>query len=410
MVIQVKQENNKKIYQCLSSTDLVGVEFSENIINIYFPLGYRIPKDELQEKKAVLDLLKTLSLCKNIDEQNPYSFNRGDKDNIPINSYLWVINDYLKNGLYNVTEKKYVQSQKGKINWKRTFKTKPIFSEDEIVFLNPIVEQKTKIDNIITLIHAICVNESIKKIGWLLGDIPHVIINEKKYDKYYYLSILNQELLKSFNDRKKTLLKHLINILDKKSENETPDRVNNLLTNKYNIAWEKMIDYVFGNVLDKSKYFPEIKWHIRGFKNPSPSMRPDTIIDKNDTTFILDAKYYKFGVIENGTLPGVEDVDKQITYGEYNYRKYNKEIYNAFIMPFDMNSNLFKSDIPIKTIGTVESVGRKSLKKPLENIVLILMDTKYLMDLYLKKETKDEELLLKSIISEISLLEKEEKI
>lgn len=403
------KEKKKKLYRFLESDNSVGVEFTDDIINIYFPLGYDISSltDDISEKKAILDLLRTISLCKNNNTYEEFNFNDGEENNIPINSYLWVINDYLKNGLYNVIDKKYLMSQKGKINWKKTFKTKPLFDNNDIVYLNTITEYKTKYDNIITEIHAVCINTSIDKMGWIFGSISKVENYKQSYSNQVYLEILNNELLKSFNDRKKTLLKHLINIIKEKSDNDKSDTINNLLVNNYHYAWEKMLDYVFGNVklLDKKQYFPEIIWQLHSGKNPKPLMRPDTIISKNNnqTIFILDAKYYKYGVIENGSLPGVESIDKQITYGQYNSLNFNtNDVYNAFILPFNMNANLFKSDVPIKTVGTVKSVGRSLTGNPYENIVVILMDTKYLIDLYFKRKSKDTNYLLSSIINEFN--------
>ncbi len=401
-----EEKKSNKLYRCLSSNNSVGVEFKENIINVYFPLGYNLDdlKSETEEKRAILDLLKTISICKNNGESEEYDYGDGPEEYLPINSYLWIINDYLKNGLYTVFEKKYIQSQNGTINWKKTFKTKPLFNDEEIVYLNPITELKTQYDNIITEIHALCVNISIQKVGWIFGKINVIENYKQSYKDEIYLDILNRELSKSFNDRKKTLLKHLIKIIKRKSDDDKADIVNNLLVNNYNYAWEKMIDYVFGNVIDKKKYFPEIVWNLHNGRNPKPTMRPDTIVKNDESIYILDAKYYKYGVEYNGSLPGVESVDKQITYGEYNVFKHNTDkVYNAFVMPFNMGDSLFKSNNPIITVGTVKSVGRSSTGFPYENIVIVLMDTKYLFDLYFKKSLKSEDILINNILKELNI-------
>ena len=77
--------NMNKIYNCLPSKDKVGIEFGNNVINIYFPLGYDIPKyddnhkQEIEERKSILDLLKTISLCKNKNTSNKYQRRRRRK-------------------------------------------------------------------------------------------------------------------------------------------------------------------------------------------------------------------------------------------------------------------------------------------------------------------------------------------
>ncbi len=399
---------SNKIYRCLPSIDKVGIEFNKDIINVYFPLGYDIPHliDEkaqlIEEKKAILDVIKTVSLCKNNGEVYRYNYNYGKNKEIPINSYLWLLNDYIKNGLYNVRKKQFISSQYGKINWKRTFNTKPLFSDDEIVYLNPKVEIITKTDNIITEIHAICVNICINKIGWLFGNIERCEGFNRTLTDNVYIDILRRELTKTFDDKKKTLLNHLIRILLVKSEEDELDIKNDMLVDNYHYAWEYMIREVFGNDNDNmNKYFPSIKWNLKYKKGPKPKMRPDSVINKEDTLYILDAKYYKYGVYENGGLPGAEDVDKQITYGEFN-NQYYKNVYNAFIMPYNKNDNEFNSNSNILDIGNVISDARiLNEGEKYKKVAIILMDTKYLINCFFKKEQKDEEKLINSILESL---------
>lgn len=399
---------SEKIYRCLQSKDSVGIEFEKDIINVYFPLGYDIPKlsdsreQRKQEKKAILDIIKTISLCKNNESEYKYNHNSGKNREIPIYSYLWILNNYLKNGLYNVMDKKYISSQKGKINWKRTINTKPFFSEDEIVYLNPIAEVNTKEDNIITEIHAICINYCIDKIGWIFGNISKITGYQQTLPDMVYINILHRELVKTFNDRKKTLLNHLLKILINKSENDEADIKNNMLVDNYHYAWEYMIREVFGNDNENIKeYFPTITWSLKYKKGPKPRMRPDTVIKKDNDLYIIDAKYYKYGVLENGNLPGAEDVDKQITYGEFNNYRYNN-VYNAFLMPYNKNENEFNSNLNILDIGNVKSNARiASNGEKYKKIAIILVDTKYLIDCFYKRNKKDEEALINSIISSL---------
>lgn len=396
---------NSRIFKCLPSTNKVGVEFNKDIINIYFPAGYDIPKEsnEIVQKSSILDILKTISLCKNNGEGYEYNYNSGEEKEIPINSYLWLLNDYLKNGLYNVKEKHYIVSQKGKINWKRTFETKPFFSNNEIVYLNPKVEINTKTDNIITEIHAICINICIDKIGWLFGDFERCDGYKQSLSDEMYIDILNRELLSSFEDKKKTLLNHLIKVLSNLTDNDQLDYKNDLLVDNYHYAWEVMIRKIFGNDNDNlKKYFPKIEWRLKYSKEPKPSMRPDSVINKGDTLYIIDAKYYRYGVDENGSLPGAEDVDKQITYGEFNNKNF-EQVYNAFVMPYNKNDNRFKNDKIILDIGNVQNNARiyEENKETFRKVAAILIDTKYVIDCYFKREKKLEKELIESIINSI---------
>lgn len=398
----------KKIYNCLASVDKVGIEFWKDTINIYFPLGYDIPhfedekKQAIEEKKSILDVLKTISLCRNNGESYKYNYNYGKNKEIPINSYLWLLNDYLKNGLYNTKEKHYFESQKGKINWKRTFNTQPYFSNEDVAYLNPVVEVCTRSDNIITEIHALCINICIDRIGWLFGNIEKCEGYNQSFPYSVYLNILNKELASSFNDKKKTLINHLIRVIFNNSDLDESDLLNDFLVDNYHYAWERMVCDVFGNDNNNIKsYFPTIRWNLKYGNYINPKMRPDTVIKKGEKLYILDAKYYKYGVIMNGSLPGAGDVDKQITYGEFNNKKY-KEVYNAFIIPYNKNDNDFGSNSNILDIGNVENNARLTdITESFKKIAVILVDTKYIIDCFFKRDEKNEKELIDSIMSSV---------
>lgn len=405
--------SNKKWY-CKKSTEdelgRVGIEFKNEYINIYFPHGYRLPKEEdiNAQREAVIDLLNTMSLTKDIDEKGYLREKNGDISGFPVNSYLWLLNDYINNGLFNIREKVYIQSQKGKINWKRTFSTTPIFSEQGAVYLNPYVEKNTKIDNIITEIHAYCINDCIEQIGWLFGNIEKVDYKILNFNKELYLNVLNEELKKTFNDRVKTMLNNMIVIIKNKFNNNKTEMIDDILTLNYHYAWEKMIDKVYGNDSIEN-YRPELSWNNLPEKVPNPHMRPDTInIDKSKRElFIIDSKYYKYGIIRGGKLPGAEDIDKQITYGDYCSDSKNfiepieydtDKIYNAFILPYNKEDNRFNYCDNVKFIGFAESKARTGRERIThKRVALILMDTKYLIDCYLLKQNKKCNELLDSI-------------
>ena len=399
---------SNKIYRCLPSNDKVGIEFEKDIINVFFPLGYDIPKSNerekqtIEEKKAIIDVIKTVSICKNNGDQYKYNYNYGKNKEIPINSFLWLLNDYIKNGLYNVKSKHYISSQKGKINWKRTFNTQPLFSNEEIIYLVPKIEVNTRTDNIITEIHAICINICINKIGWLFGNIEKCEDFRRTLPSPVYVDILRRELASTFDDKKKTLLNHLIRVLMFQSEEDELDIKSDMLVDNYHYAWEYMIKEVFGNDNEKLKnYFPTITWSLKYKKGPKPRMRPDTVIKKDNDLYIIDAKYYKYGVLENGNLPGAEDVDKQITYGEFNNYRYDN-VYNAFLMPYNKNDNEFNSNLNILDIGNVKSNARiASNGEKYKKIAIILVDTKYLIDCFYKRTKKDEEELIENILSSL---------
>jgi hypothetical protein len=108
--------------------------------------------------------------------------------------------------------------------------------------------------------------------------------------------------------------------------------------------------------------------------------------------FVLDAKYYRFGVTGIPYhLPASSSISKQITYGEYVSAKseYSEDdtVYNAFLMPYnrtpyDKENNPNGNRLGLK--DNFESIGEaygewKTIGKSYETVQGILIDTRYLM-------------------------------
>jgi hypothetical protein len=148
----------------------------------------------------------------------------------------------------------------------------------------------------------------------------------------------------------------MINILQDNTECKNLQNLT-IGVNRFEIVWEKLIDFLFGNE-DKTKYFPHAHWYI--FKNgsveESSALEPDSIMKIDDKYYVLDAKYYQFGVTgDPNDLPATSSIQKQITYGKYIAEHYCKDsedsVCNAFIMPFHAADN---EKIKFVGIGTAD--------------------------------------------------------
>ena len=179
----------------------------------------------------------------------------------------------------------------------------------------------------------------------------------------------------------------------------------------FEYVWEKMIDRVFG-IQDKEKYFPRTTWNLSNGKvYNNATLEPDTIMLINDNVYVLDAKYYKFGWSGiPGHLPESTSINKQITYGEYiaensQFLKDGKHpvVYNAFIMPYDSKGARFHTEAPIHYIGYATSDWKSGYKK-YENVMGILMDVKYLMEIDSRLDKLEIMKLAKLIEDSCSLL------
>ena len=242
--------------------------------------------------------------------------------------------------------------------------------------------------------------------------MPECNINEEsiKDNIQYYMDVINKELSKSFNDRKKTLLTNMKRILMMNFDDSFEVQPT-YGTRRYEYAWEKMVNDTLGSKIDISKFFPNAYWNIQGkVEEDKSKLRPDSILLNSNKVYILDAKYYKYGITGNiSDLPHTDSIQKQITYGDHisnNPQTYGVEknnIYNAFILPFNKDEKPFKCDDNIKYMGYANSAWRdKKENYNYEKILLLLIDTKYMIDCFYQREIAD----LKKLIELIEKLSK----
>ena len=171
-----------------------------------------------------------------------------------------------------------------------------------------------------------------------------------------------------------------------------------------------MIDAVFGNVIDITRYNPNASWYImKGSssyeKKEASSLRPDTIrIDPTPktylfdsttkTAYVLDAKFYRYGTTGNpDDLPETTSIQKQITYAthiETNIKQIERieGIHNAFVLPYNKNKNIFGFSNNLEYIG----FSKANWLAPQNSGVVhaFLMDTKHLISSWSQGNCKDD--------------------
>lgn len=364
----------------------VGVRKKDDLYEICFPLGFQLSESEKGLRRDILLLINTLAKYMNRKE---YEFYHGIKLNeytdLPVQAYLYVIEDYFNRGIYKEREIHYSVSNRGKIDWRRTIKNqKPVIQEDEIFYLDYVVKKNNiNEDELITIAHQFCLYESFERFGWLFtANMPPK--PQMGFTRKMMISVVNNKMQDTFNDKNRRLFKNLLAIL-KFDDNET-DIQFRYGTYHFEYVWEKIIDNVYG-ISSKDIYFPKTTWYLIDNKKYDNSvLEPDTIMLLDDKVYVLDAKYYKYG--ETGLpshLPESSSINKQITYGEYiaESKKFsvngkNPRVYNAFIMPFNSINNKFNTNNYMKVIGIAKSSWKFGIKE-YENIVGILVDVKYLM-------------------------------
>lgn len=386
----------------------VGIKADSDNAMVYFPIGYELPKTDAEIRADIRHLIQVLFEFTTKDERllAVNKFVAPQTVEFPFNAYKGVIEYYFSIGgaYYVEKDQVYITSSNGKQDWTRTVKKQmPLIQSkngiSSFVFTQFEVRSSTPNDTKeITQINRFCVYEAFKRLGWLYVSYmpeepgPHPDIKSS-------IRIIRNKLAVTNDDKKKTLFRNMNDMLEYMDE-RTSDKKFYFGTDDFDSVWEKMIDRAFG-VKDKDKYFPRSRWLLDHgkYKEKRPLM-PDTIMIYNGKYYILDAKYYKYGltgVPEH--LPNGSSINKQITYGEYleKYKGIDTEsLFNAFIMPYNMVKNSFKFTSVVGNFG--EAVGDwRNNKKYYERIQGIVIDTRYLIYHYLGNNAKDKALLSECI-------------
>lgn len=411
----MKKESNPP-YICHVNTNegddtFVGLRSENGCIKVYFPIGYPLSNNIIEQKKDILLLIKTLSRYSTyLENLLPYSLsNNIENTNFPIHAYLTVLNEYYSRGYYTENEKTFSIDGNGSPNWARTIKTQKAYIQDDSVVYLTLISQKSKVNetSYITKINEFCVYEANNKIGFLFSSNkvkkPTIPFNEKQF-----IIVLKNRLRYENNDNNKRLLSSMIDIIQYVGKN---DKNTNFFygTNTFEYIWEKLIDFNFG-IDNKNFYFPRTSWSLKEDGSyMKAALEPDTIMKVDNRIFILDAKYYRYGISRDpAKLPCSTSINKQITYGEYvaTNSKFkvdgnNPCVFNVFLMPFNKNGEIFPSNENILYIGEASGEWKNS-GASYEKVYGILLDLKWMMTKTIKQNQQDINQLAKLIENVIS--------
>lgn len=367
----------------------VGVKADTDDAIIYFPIGYQPPDNDDDLRVDINNLLGVLAAFMKEDRVIEISkFEAPRTVDFPMHAYLKVIRNFLRMGRYYIeTDPQFRTDTKGNASWPRTVREQRalVQKNGSLIFTNMTVHSVTPNANKqITQIHRYCVYEAFEKMGWLYVPFmpdksgPHPSIKESIY-------ILNKKLVTTHNDVEQELfnaMRDMLVYIDERSS----DKQYFFGTDFFENVWERMINKAFG-VEDKEQYFPRTRWLLDyGRDKEKRPLQPDTIMIYGDKYYVLDAKLYRYGWSANPEhLPNSADINKQITYGEYLERTKslpNERLYNAFIMPYNKENNLFMLTGNIGNIGEAVSDWKPNAKN-YERIQGIVVDTRYLMYNYI---------------------------
>lgn len=336
----------------------VGITFDNEKLTIHYPESYALDSESDSIRQDLYALIRSLRLSKSLEKNTINSTGKyANGCDLPWDSFRWLIKDYCNNGLIDSTSKIYRWNQAGKINWKRTYSKPPLLSNKSLVYLDTVHETKIEVNTDVVMAHRIALKKSIDCLGWLYG-IDSKFLGKVPYNKINkYVHAIKTELKHSFNDRRISLLNRILDVLrngdaGRRSENFTYG------VSSYHYVYERMIDSLFSTVSDNEKFNPYATWHL---KYPqidnirASSLRPDTIMIIGRVAYIIDSKYYRFGVTANPEdLPDTSSIEKQITYAEHLETFFSDDIdriYNIFIIPYDKYNNRFGLHNDLEYVG-----------------------------------------------------------
>ena len=408
-----KARTNVKLVPVSGRTNdnFVGIKSKGNDVYLYYPECFRLDGDLKGNRKAIIALIKSIQISKSDlgDDSGRYSERENDSS-FALDSYLWIIKDYLQHGIYYNREKAFHNGYDGKINWKKTMQTTPTISGKNVVYLDTIAESKREKDNLIVEIHKACIKKSIDSIGWLFGLSSNRIRTPKMTNqrKQAWLNALRSELDQSFDDDKKELLSRMIDVIRGLDSDAQSSELNYGIDNYYYV-FERMVDIVFGGADNISDFYPKGKWELVKYPGKtfeSSNLRPDTVlINKvSKTAYILDSKFYRFASNDGlrvDNLPESTSIQKQITYAEYIMNHHEKfgvdKVYNAFILPYDKTKEPYKSNDDLQYIGKAYTDWKKGNESH-ETIYAFLIDLHHLvLSWYLHQKTDDSKELVEKI-------------
>lgn len=390
-----------------SKNEFVGIRFEKGETKIQFPLGYFKNNEEIKSlsddvlRESILNLFSVLSdseLLKNVRPDSSVALNSLDYETVefPMQAYLNVIRNFLDFGYIKEKEEELKKGKFGKIHWGKTIKyVHPVISENkkDLIYLDLISRKINYSENsLITLVHQFCVHDAISKLGFLFGLEP-TEIPVLGFDYILFSSVIHSKLSRTYVNQQLLLLSDLAKIVEYLAEHKTEDGIDKDFyfgVNKFHPVWEALVDSVFSslpNSFKKEDFNPSYSYENR----ERDKLRPDTICIYNENCFVIDSKYYKFGISgKEEDLPRSNSICKQMAYAEFIENKFKDEfssIYNVFVLPYNKdfipknNSWKINSNISMVKAGTL-CANWKSENYAYRNIHCILLDVSSLMRNY----------------------------
>lgn len=318
----------------------VGITFTKNIVIVVFPKGYELSSNQFilrQHIRLLIDVFSRYEAEKKVHEEESKLLTGKYGSVKNIQSMIWMIEDYIENGIFIQRENLYNINGSQRINWSKTIKTQnPIIINNSPFYLDLVTKKHSiNLQNSITLIHQYVIQESLKQLGWLFEYEEVEDMCEAPFDDEQSIYILDLAIQQTFSDREMLLFNYLKSFILGSNDN-SENSMYLFATQYFHWIWEHICLSLFSNNEEEVLSPPNPYWMVKGKKSLT-SQIPDVMFRKEKAIYILDAKYYQVDKAPQ-KLPGWKDLVKQMFYRhtllqQKEYSDY--EIVNIFLFPKD---------------------------------------------------------------------------
>ena len=367
--------------------DFVGVAYTKNCILKCYPkyIDDDCSQKEFDSKykehfKTIVKAIKKY----NEEKKQRVKFYNGEirSDNFNrLSVMLYILNDYLENGVYTNQKTIIETNGEGEIDWDKTInETFALIKNNQPYYFDlQTINTVNNDEDFIKLIHECIVSDCSRELhntdvldmfdlsGEEITSMTLNDLGDKEYIKYK----LENELKSQYVTKKQNLLKTLYAYVDASQNGFDDSDFSFYGVHKFAPVWEKACSVIFEDIkevplkklesngyigFDKFKIsddtkkknlmqlIEQAKWYFNeSLVAKSDSLKPDTITIKDNTFYLMDAKYYHVTENDKGDIsgqPGIESIVKQFAYHKayYDLLQYSNltKVSNSFLIPKTM--------------------------------------------------------------------------
>ncbi len=335
--MKLKIRNIVEIKVAKSDREFVGIKVLNNKVKITFPIGYRIKEEiiKIDNREKIKSIFNDVKLLMTTIEKFKSELYEAGNNEFNFSSAIFIIEDFIKNGLYNEQVNISKKNTSGKINWKKTIlQMQPIFIKGNYLYIETYNYSIYGRQNKVTEIQKYCLSIISKTLGWLYN-IHNSYIEYQYIEKKEMMYELITELNKTNEDRKKKLLEQMILFIDGTETSIIGNEEFEIGTLYFDKVWENILRKQIYSINKEIKCYPTTYYYIDK-KIENSKLLPDITIQNQNNIIIIDAKYYSIG-----NLPESSDICKQLFYGQYIMHKNLKcKIKNIFILPQNLDEKI----------------------------------------------------------------------